>query len=83
MERAYPSKDFDHFTKFVWVQPIWKATAGEVESFLENNTFHQFRVLRLKHSDNCKQFVSQVFAKLLSQNPTQKNRILCSTSECS
>jgi len=44
-----------------------KPTAGEVASFLEKNIFHQFAVPELMHSDNGKQFVSQVFAELLTQ----------------
>jgi len=56
----------DHFTNFVWLEPMPKPTAGEVASFLEKNIFHQFAVPELIHSDNGKQFVSQVFAELLT-----------------
>jgi len=57
----------DQFTNFVWLEPMRKASTGEVARFLEKNIFYQFAVPELMHSDNGKQFVSQVFAELLTQ----------------
>jgi len=53
----------DHFTKFVLLEPLRKATAGEVASFFEKNIFLQFAVPEPTHSDNGKQFVSYWNAK--------------------
>jgi len=48
----------DHFSKFVFLKPMRRATATEVIKFLEKEVFHTFGVPEFVHSDNGKQFVS-------------------------
>jgi len=55
----------DHFSKFVWLQPMKHAVAAEVIKFLEIKIFHQYGVPEFVHSDNGKQFVSQIFGELI------------------
>ncbi|XP_070855473.1 uncharacterized protein [Drosophila suzukii] len=57
----------DHFSKFVWLQPMRHAVAAEVIKFLETKIFHQYGVPEFIHSDNGKQFVSQIFGELMTR----------------
>jgi len=56
----------DHFSKFVWLQPMRHAVAAEVIKFLETKIVHQYRVPEFIHSDNGKQFVFQIFGELMT-----------------
>jgi len=40
----------DHFSKFVWLQPMRHAVAAEVMKFLETKIFHQYGVFEFIHS---------------------------------
>jgi len=53
----------DHFSNFVWLQPMRHAV---VIKFLETKIFHQYRVPEFIHSDNGKQFVSQIFGEIMT-----------------
>jgi len=44
-----------------------RAVAAEVIKFLETKIFHQYGVPEIIHSDNGKQFVSQIFGELLTR----------------
>jgi len=57
----------DHFSKFVWLQPMRHAVAAEVIKFLETKIFHQFGVPEFVPSDNGKQFVSQIFGEVMTR----------------
>jgi len=57
----------DHFSKFVWLQPMRHAVAAKVLKFLEAKIFHQYGVPEFIHSDNGKQFVSQIFGELMTR----------------
>jgi len=57
----------DHFSKFVWLQPMRHAVAAEVIKFLETKIFLQNGVPEFIHSDNGKQFVSEIFGELMSR----------------
>jgi len=57
----------DHFFKLVWLQPMRQAIAAEVIKFLETKIFHQYGVPEFIHSDNGKQFVSQIFGELMTR----------------
>jgi len=55
----------DHFSKFVWLQPLRHAVDAVVIKFLETKIFHQHGVPEFIHSDNGKQNVSQIFGQLM------------------
>lgn len=57
----------DHFSKFVCLKPLTKATADKVISFLENNVFNCFGVPQFLHSDNGQQFKSKLFLSFLEK----------------
>jgi len=57
----------DHFTKFVFLQPMRNAVSGAVVKYLEREIFHVFGVPEFIHSDNGKQFISETFKNLLSK----------------
>lgn len=57
-------KTLDHFSKFVFLQPLRKADATSIIQFLESQIFAIFGVPELIHSDNGKQFVSKEFAEM-------------------
>lgn len=57
----------DHFSKYVYLKPLRKATAGEVVKCLEREVFHVFGVPEFVHSDNGKQFVSVLFGEFLQK----------------
>lgn len=57
----------DHFTKFVFLTPMRKATSADVVKYLERNVFHIFGVPEYIHSDNGKQFVSEMFKVFLDK----------------
>lgn len=57
----------DHFTKFVFLTPMRKATSADVIKYLERSVFHVFGVPEYLHSDNGKQFVSEVFKIFLDK----------------
>lgn len=54
-----------HFSKFVLLRPMKKATAEGVIKYLEQYVFHVFGVPEMIHSDNGKYFVSAPFQKFL------------------
>lgn len=56
----------DHFTKYVFLKPLKKATSNAIISFLEENIFHQFGTPEYIHSDNGKQFVSSHMSVFLN-----------------
>uniref|UniRef100_W8AS19 RNA-directed DNA polymerase n=1 Tax=Ceratitis capitata TaxID=7213 RepID=W8AS19_CERCA len=64
----------DHFTKFVFLKPMKRATSAEVVKFLEKEIFHIFGVPEYVHSDNGKQFVSEIFANFLEKYGTKHIR---------
>lgn len=57
----------DHFSKFVHLKAIRKATSAEVIKCLERDLFHVFGVPEVVHSDNGKQFVSVLFQEFLAK----------------
>lgn len=57
----------DHFSKFVYLKPLRKATACEVIKCLEREMFHVFGVPEFVHSDNGKQFISSLFKEFLQK----------------
>lgn len=57
----------DHFSKFVLLKPIRKATAAEIVGFLEKEVFHVYGVPETIWSDNGVQFVSRDFQSLLGR----------------
>ena len=56
----------DHFTKFLFLQPLKRATSTNVIEFLQNSVFNTFGVPQFLHSDNGKQFVSKEMQEFLS-----------------
>jgi len=56
----------DHFSKFVWLQPMRHAVAAEVIKWV-TKIFHQNGVPEFIHSDNGKQFVSEIFGELMTR----------------
>jgi len=58
----------DHFSKFVWLQPMRHAVAAVAIKFRETKIFHQYGVPEFIHSDNGKQFVSQIFIYLFANS---------------
>lgn len=57
----------DHFSKFVFLEPMRAATAVNVAKFLEKHVFHVFGIPEFVHSDNGKQFTSVLFKDLLDK----------------
>lgn len=55
----------DHFTKYIFLKPLKKATSSAIIKFLEESVFHQFGVPQFIHSDNGKQFVSSQMSDFL------------------
>lgn len=55
----------DHFSKFVHLEPMRAATAVNVVNFLEKDVFHIFGVPEYVHSDNGRQFTSDLFQDFL------------------
>ena len=49
----------DHFTKFLFLKPMKKATSANVIMFFQTEIFPTFGVPRYVHSDNGKQFTSK------------------------
>lgn len=82
----------DHFSKFVIIQPMREAKAGQLVAFMESMIFLLFGVPEILISDNGPQFKSAMFASLLkkyrvthwknanyhpSNNPTERvNRVI-------
>lgn len=56
----------DHFTKYIFLKPLKRATSGLIIKFLEESIFHQFGVPQFIHSDNGKQFVSTLMSDFLN-----------------
>lgn len=57
----------DHFSKFVFLRPLNKASAQKVVDFLEPLVFHCFGVPEYIHSDNGQQFHSKIFKEFLKK----------------
>ncbi|XP_059226675.1 uncharacterized protein K02A2.6-like, partial [Stomoxys calcitrans] len=57
----------DHFTKYPFVRPIRKFTAGEIYEFLETQIFNTFGVPEFVVTDNGSQFKSILFSNLMSK----------------
>lgn len=57
----------DHFSKFVFLKPMQRATAAKVVQYLEREVFHVFGVPEFVHSDNGKQFVAELFTTFLER----------------
>lgn len=57
----------DHFTKYVLLEPMRAATAINVAKFLEKRLFHVFGVPEYIHSDNGRQFLSEIFRELMAK----------------
>jgi len=57
----------DHFSKFVWLQPMRHAETAEVITLVETKNFHKYGVPEFIHSDNGKHFVSQIFGELMNR----------------
>lgn len=55
----------DHFSKYVFLEPLRAATAIKVVKFLEGRIFHLFGVPEYVHSDNGRQFTSELFREFL------------------
>lgn len=55
----------DHFSKFVFLKPLTKASAQKVVDFLETFVFDCFGVPEFIHSDNGQQFHSKIFQDFL------------------
>lgn len=55
----------DHFTKYVFLEPMSAATSIKVVSFLEKRVFHTFGVPEFVHSDNGRQFISEAFQEFM------------------
>lgn len=55
----------DHFTKYIFLKPLKKATSSAIIKFLEENIFYQFGVPQYIHSDNGSQFVSSQMSDFL------------------
>lgn len=55
----------DHFTKYLFLKPLKKATTSAIVGYIEENIFHQFGVPQYIHSDNGKQFVSSEMTEFL------------------
>lgn len=64
---AYLFVCLDHFSKFVLLKPMRKAVATEVIKYLEQDVFHIFGVPEFVHSDNGKQFISEIFKNFLAK----------------
>ncbi|KAL7731407.1 hypothetical protein ACLKA6_001429 [Drosophila palustris] len=62
---AYILIALDHFTKFVWLRAITKATALATVKILKDEIFSHFGVPEVIHTDNGKQFTSQEFGELM------------------
>ncbi|XP_070854770.1 uncharacterized protein [Drosophila suzukii] len=55
------------FIDFMAVETCRDMHAAEVIKFLETKIFHQYGVPEFIHSDNGKQFVSQIFGELMNR----------------
>lgn len=55
----------DHFTKYVLLKPMSKATSRNVIKFLMDDVFHKFGVPEVLMSDNGQQFVGKDFTNFL------------------
>ena len=55
----------DHFTKFLFLQPMKKASSINVIDFLKNSVFNTFGTPQYLHTDNGKQFLSKEMAEFL------------------
>lgn len=62
----------DWFTKFVFIQPLAKATSRAIVKFLENNVFLIFGVPQIFVADNGPQFISREFKALMHKYKVQK-----------
>lgn len=58
LKNSYIFICLDHLTKFVFLEPLRKATTENVIRFFQSNLFPTFGVPQFIHSDNGKQFVS-------------------------
>lgn len=64
---AYVLVVLDHFSKFVWLKAIPKATSAVVMRFLREEVLTVFGVPEIIHTDNGKQFVAHDFEAMLEQ----------------
>lgn len=64
----------DQFTKFVLIEPLRKADAASIISYLERYVFHLFGVPESILSDNGVQYVSHAFENLLKKYGIQHTR---------
>lgn len=62
----------DWFSKFVFVEPLRKATATEIVKFLENRVFLMFGVPQIIMADNGTQFTGTQFRNLIKEYGVQK-----------
>lgn len=67
VEIRYILTVLDHFSKFVFLKPLSKATCQKVVEFLEPLVFNCFGVPEIIHSDNEQQFHSRVFQDFLKK----------------
>lgn len=56
----------DHFTKFIFLKALSKATSAKIVTFLESEIFHKFGTPEIIHSDNGRQFIAKDFQALLN-----------------
>ncbi|XP_046869075.1 uncharacterized protein K02A2.6-like [Drosophila willistoni] len=63
---AYILIVLDHFTKFVWLKTMPKATSAATIKFLREELFNTFGVPEIVHTDNGKQFTSKEFEEMVS-----------------
>lgn len=57
----------DHFSKFGFPKAMRKATTAAVVTILPRKIFNTFRVPKMIHSDNVKQFVSKKFEEMIQR----------------
>lgn len=55
----------DHFSKYIFLKPLKKATSQAIIQYIESDIFHKFGVPQYVHSDNGKQFVSHQMSEVL------------------
>ncbi|XP_046868583.1 uncharacterized protein K02A2.6-like [Drosophila willistoni] len=63
---AYILIVLDHFTKFVWLKTMPKATSAATIKFLREELFNTFGVPEIVHTDNGKQFTTKEFEEMVS-----------------